>query len=245
MKKFLSLALGAILATGCSVYHPQAVDIPLINHQGDLRIDASLGVSTFVIPDIFSLNLTASYGLGDWVAGQAHVSYGGSCYYFQAAPGVFFPLGAKSVFEAYAGVGQGGSWADKVEPEEEKGGTSGNDYNFDGRFLVPFLQANFGWHDVGKIHFDFAVGLKAGVYLPDYNYYELDSNGDKISSTEQVYTTSQVLLEPQLRIRFGGEHLKFGLGFGFAWLGDLGDGQKGYNFHYDPFTVTAGITYAL
>ena len=153
--------------------------------------------------------------------------------------------GAKEAKEAAKDAKETKDAKEAKEPEEEKGGTSGNDYNFDGRFLVPFLQANFGWHDVGKIHFDFAVGLKAGVYLPDYNYYELDSNGDKISSTEQVYTTSQVLLEPQLRIRFGGEHLKFGLGFGFAWLGDLGDGQKGYNFHYDPFTVTAGITYAL
>lgn len=249
MKKFLRLclcsSLSVVLLSGCSIYHPQAVDIPLINHQGDLRVDASLGVSSFIIPDIYSINVTGSYGISSLFSAQVHANFGGNCYYFQAAPGIYFPLGAKSVFETYVGVGHGGSWADNLEPEDDVSNASNNDYNFDGRFLLPFLQANFGWHDLGRIHFDFAIGLKAGIYMPDYNYYELDSNGNRIASSEQAYTSSQFLFEPQLRFRFGSEKLKFGLSFGFAWLGDMNDGENSYNFYYDPFTVSAGVTFTL
>ena len=65
-----------IILTGCVVYQPQAVDIPLINKKKDLRIDAGISNLSFA-------NATISYGLTDKVAVQTFGSYqSGERYYF-------------------------------------------------------------------------------------------------------------------------------------------------------------------
>jgi hypothetical protein len=58
-----------ILVIGCAVYHPQTADIPLIDHKGDLRIDAGASL----IPSVHS---TFSYGLTKRIALQAFGSSG-------------------------------------------------------------------------------------------------------------------------------------------------------------------------
>ena len=90
----------AVLATGCSIYHPQAVDIPLIDHKGDVRVDVSAAMSAMVVPDVVTMNTTVSYGFTDWLAGQAHINYGGDNYYAQVAPGAYYPLGEHGLLEA-------------------------------------------------------------------------------------------------------------------------------------------------
>ena len=59
----------SLMVTSCTVYHPQAVDIPLINHSGDTRIDASVGASMWATLDAINLNATASHGFNDWLTG--------------------------------------------------------------------------------------------------------------------------------------------------------------------------------
>ena len=61
----LFAAIVSLLSTGCQVfiYQPQAVDIPLINHQGDTRVDAAVGISTFLLPNRLTLNATGTYGI--------------------------------------------------------------------------------------------------------------------------------------------------------------------------------------
>ena len=108
-RKFMFLALLPLLAS-CSIYHPQAVDMPLINHAGDVRVDANLSMSAWLVPDATNLNLTGSVGITDALAGQLHVNYGGDNAYVQAAPGIYFPVGENFVVETYAGFGYGGAF---------------------------------------------------------------------------------------------------------------------------------------
>lgn len=237
----LLLGLMATLATGCSIYHPQSVDIPLINHSGDTRIDATAAMSFFVIPSTFTLNATATHGFNDWFAGQLHANYGGSNFYVQAAPGAYKTLGEKSVLEGYAGVGYGGAWNEKVQQES----SSNNNYAYDGTFILPFVQGNFGWHDLSAAHIDIAFGLKCGAYLPDFNYRDLDADGNTVEGS-YIYTTSNFLLEPQVMLRLGSSNVKLNIRLGFAWLSDLfSENSSAHNIYSDPLSASVGINFSF
>ncbi|KWW32026.1 MAG: hypothetical protein AUK63_122 [bacterium P3] len=237
----LTLTVG-ILFAGCSIYHPQSVDIPLINHNGDTRVDASAALSWMVIPSTFTVNGTVTHGFNDWLSGQLHANYGGNNFYVQAAPGTYYPTGDHSVLEGYAGIGFGGAWSDEVE--SNSGSANSNSFAYNGTFLLPFAQANFGWHDLTKAHIDIAVGLKVGAYLPRFSYHELGDSGEILAGTDYDYTRTNLLLEPQMLLRIGGEHLKFNIRFGMAWLNDLLDEESNArNFYSDVVSASTGLTF--
>ncbi|MBQ3787177.1 MAG: hypothetical protein II849_00035 [Bacteroidales bacterium] len=245
----LSLVAAAAMAvSSCSIYHPQAVDIPLINHPDDVRVDASLGLSTWVIPDVFTLNATASYGFNDWLAGQAHFNYGGDNLYAQLAPGAYFPLSENAVVETYVGLGLGGAWRDNISSSHanENDTTTFHQYGYSGNFFLPFAQANIGWHDLTAAHIDLAFGLKLGAYLPDFDYKKYDDNGNLIAGSDQTYNTANFLVEPQFLFRIGGERMKFNVKVGFNWLSDI-FGSDSYSgpFTADLFTISTGFTFSL
>lgn len=236
------IALVGLTFSSCSIYHPQSVDIPLINHSGDTRIDASLGMSWWVIPSTVTLNGTVTHGFNDWLAGQLHGNYGGDNYYLQAAPGAYLPLGDNAVLEGYAGVGFGASWSDKVESNSES--ANSNSFAYDGTFLLPFIQANIGWHDLSRAHIDLALAVKLGAYMPQFSYHELDANGNKMPATDYEYTQSNCLVEPQMLFRIGGETLKFNIRLAMVWLSDLDDSHSSArNFYSDLFSVSTGLTF--
>ena len=242
IKSALIAALVGLTFASCSIYHPQSVGIPLINHSGDTRVDASLAMSWWVVPSTFTFNTTVSHGFNNWFSGQLHANYGGSNYYLQAAPGAYCPLGDNAVLEGYAGVGFGGAWSDEVESNSES--ANSNSYAYTGTFVLPYAQANIGWHDLSGAHIDLGLGFKVGAYMPNFNYHELDGNGDKIASSEYDYTTTNLLVEPQLLFRIGGEHFKVNLRAGFAWLSDINkDDSKSRNFYYDLTSLSAGVTF--
>lgn len=240
MKKLLSLVGSLLLLPGCSIYHPQPVDIPLINHSRDARVDVSASMSAWLIPDLFSFNVTGAYGFNDWLTAQAHANFGGDNYYGQIAPGFYYPLGEKSVIETYVGIGYGGGWRDNVDQENSDKATS--NYSFSGHYMLPFVQGNFGWHDLSALHIDLAFGLKLGDFKPDFDYYDVDASGDEVPGTRQSYTASNFLIEPQFMLRLGGEHMKLSFRAGYAWLSDLGDNGSN-KFIYDPITGTIGLTF--
>ncbi len=247
MVRFRLTVIVAMLMTlaGCSIYHPQAVDIPLINHAGDGRIDAAIGVSTFVLPDVVTLGGTVSYGFNDWLAGQAHLNYGGDNIYAQLAPGAYLPLSAKSVLEGYVGLGAGSAWRGptqaSAQPQSDTGTIHFNKYGYTGGFLLPFIQANIGWHDLTNAHIDLALGLKGGAYCPDFRYEEFDDNGSHIPDNDFFYRTTNMLFEPQLQFRIGGEKIKYCLRVSIVMLGDLSNG--GGKFTTDYFTISNGLTF--
>lgn len=239
----LAAVLLALLSAGCSIYHPQTVDIPLINHAGDTRLDVAVGMSTWLLPDVVTVGATVSHGFNDWLAGQAHINYGGDNVYGQVAPGAYLPLGEHGLLEGYIGMGLGGSWHDRSQPTND---TAVYSYDYKGRFSVPFGQVNIGWHDLTGAHIDLALGLKAGTYLPSYAYNRYESlEATEPSSTER-YVTPSALLEPQLQFRIGGEMAKFCLRLSYAWLSDF-YAENGSNSHFttDLFTLSAGVNFTF
>lgn len=245
-KCLFGIALLGLLSTGCSIYHPQAVDIPLINHAGDTRVDASLAMSTWLLPDVMTVNATASYGFNDWLAGQAHINYGGENFYSQFAPGAYLLLGEHGLLEGYVGSGFGGAWRKPTMQTDDS--ASSHTYGYKGRFSVPFGQVNIGWHDLTAAHIDLALGFKAGAYLPNFQYREYDSSGILLTDECYTYATPSLLLEPQLVFRIGGEHVKFCLRGSFAWLSDIeGNASSGnsHNFTSDLFTLSAGVNFSF
>ena len=244
----LLCALAAVVPTSCTIYHPQAVDIPLINHAEDVRVDASVALSTWLLPDVFTVNGTVSYGFNDWLAGQAHFNFGGDNVYGQLAPGAYFPLGAKSVVETYAGLGMGGSWRDNVSSSHARHSDNEafSSYSFSGHYMLPFVQGNIGWHDLTKAHIDLAFGLKLGAFLPDFDYKEFDENDDMVDGSQFRYTTGNFLVEPQLLFRIGGEKVRFNIKAGMAWLSDIyDDNGKSGKFTADIFTLSCGFTFSF
>ncbi|MBR1549847.1 MAG: hypothetical protein IJ634_04340 [Bacteroidales bacterium] len=244
----LVLAAAALTGTSCSIYHPQAVDIPLINHAEDVRVDASAGISAWVLPDVFTFNTTVSYGFNDWLAGQAHINFGGDNIYAQLAPGYYYPLGEHSVVETYVGFGMGGAWRDNVSSSyaNENDTATFSEYGYSGHFMLPFAQANIGWHDLTAAHIDLAFGLKLGAYLPDFDYRRYDENGALIAGSEHSYSTANFLVEPQFLFRVGSSHMKFNVKVGFAWLSDLySAGSDSGPFTADLFTISSGFTFAF
>jgi hypothetical protein len=111
LRSWAVVAVFAMMVTGCSIYHPQSVDIPMINHAGDTRVDANVALSTWVLPDVLTAGATVSYGFNDWLAGQAHLNFGGDNVYGQVAPGAYLPLGEHGLLEGYVGMGMGGRLA--------------------------------------------------------------------------------------------------------------------------------------
>lgn len=240
---FFILVLATLVATGCSIYHPQSVDIPLINHEGDSRLDVSASLSATVFPDVLTVGATYSYGINDWLAAQAHINFGGSNAYGQLAPGAYLPLGEHGLLEGYAGVGFGGMWMSEPAKEFSFDTASQDQYLLRGTFVVPFVQANIGVHDVGKVHFDAALGLKAGAYLPAIDYLRY-SDGVHVEGQDYRYSTANLLFEPQLMLRLGGERTRWNLRVSYAWLSDMMQGG-GNHFIYDLFTVSTGLTFAF
>ena len=240
---FTILAVAATLVLGgCSIYHPQTVDIPLINHAGDTRLDVAAGVSTWLLPDVVTFGGTISYGATDWLALQGHLNYGGDNIYFQAAPGAYLPLGEHGLLEGYAGYGIGSSWREAQASSSDT--VSAGTYAYSGHFSLPFGQVNIGWHNLGRAHIDLALGLKGGAYMPDFQYNRYDADGVLMPSHCSHYSTPNLLIEPQLQFRIGGERVKYCLRISMAFLSDINT-NGGEHFTADFLTISNGLTFSF
>ena len=230
---FLSAVLSLTLAS-CSVYHPQAVGIPLIDHSGDSRIEASASASFWAAPDALNLNLTATHGFNDYLAGQIHFNYGVDNYYGQVAPGYYLPFSDHGVFEAYFGYGYGGVNRDSERDD------SGDEEDFNGRYHLPFAQINIGCHDLTGAHIDLGFGMKVGYFMPDFNYTKIRSN---VVTDSEHFTTNHLLFEPQVMVRFGSEKVRLGINLGFAWLQDFN--RDNTQMIFDFLTGSIGLSFSL
>ncbi|MBO4244104.1 MAG: hypothetical protein J5882_03495 [Bacteroidales bacterium] len=249
-RALLLLAVLAGLCTSCSFYKPQAADIPLINHSGDLRVDGCVSMSTLTIfPTSTGAHLTGSYGINDWMAAQAHLaldgSEGGLGY---MAIGAYYPY-KKFVVEGYLGAGLGytppyNSGSNESNVEDPTVETSSISYTRNdvrgGNYQTYFLQANVGWVDLAKGHIDIGFGIKQGWINSDFR-----TEHRTYHATTDTYTTDIVryrgmtpITEPQLMFRAGSQNLKFSLKLGFLIMPNA-------EFVYSNFTISAGINYRL
>ncbi len=218
------LLLSSTVMTSCIVYHPNLVDIPLINKKHDLRIDAGLS-------DVLSANATISYGLTKKIAVQTYGSFGSDEKYFlQGALGYYKDLGNRRIMEIYSGFGYGYGNAYK----------DANPGNLYGDYQVYFAQFNLGKVNGSFAHMDYGIGVKAGFLhsnLTDKNYYKIYSeNGPYLN-----YKDNNILLEPVCFIRFGGEKLKVNFKLGGSLMYKLTNTDK--NFPYSHVNFGIGLNY--
>lgn len=251
MKKALLLfAVLAGVCTSCSFYKPQAADIPLINHSGDLRVDGCVSMSTLTIfPTSTGVHLTGSYGVNNWLAAQTHLaldgSEGGLGY---LAVGAYHPY-KKFVVEGYLGAGHGYTppyhqnsnegGADDPTVETSSISHTRNDIK-GGNYQTYFLQANVGWVDLAKGHIDIGFGVKQGWINTNFRteHRSYNANTDTYTTDVTRYRGMMPITEPQLMFRTGGQNLKFTLKVGFLIMPDA-------RFPYSNFTISAGLNYRL
>ena len=238
LRKSLAILAGTITISACSVYHPQAVDIPLMTQQGETKIEASASLSGWLFPDASSLNVTATHAFTDCLAGQAHLNYGSGMGAAQLAFGAFKPFREHFVLEGYMGLNTGFMNVDNKSTDDD-GTEHAKTYSYDGRFNVPFSQINIGWHDLLKGHFDVGLGFKAGAYMPNIHYYEYDKDEVRIDEKTYHYTTPNLLIEPQFMMRLGSQKVKWIFKAGFCSLSDIAEGAQ--HFTYDVYTLSTGV----
>lgn len=232
MKKIVFFAVAALTLSGCSVYHPQAVDIPLMTQKGETHVDAALSISYWAVPDASNINATVTHAFSDHIALQVHGNYGIDTYYGQLAPGYFLPFGNNGVMEVYAGYGFGGVNRDGNKEDD------GIKKDFSGHYHLPFAQFNLGCHDLTAVHLDLGFGIKAGYFIPDFSYTKYK---DDVETLSQHFTSKHMLLEPQVMVRFGAEKVKFGVKVGYAWL--QGFDRDDTDMIFDMITFSAGFTF--
>jgi hypothetical protein len=222
-----------IFLSGCAVYHPQTTDIPLIDHKGELRIDAGASL----IP---SLHSTISYGLTNSIALQAYGSAGiEHRRYAQFSPGFYKSLRNKKVFEIYSGFGLGSANTIKDPlanmPERVKQSLSGN-------YQLYFVQFNWGKNADKSRELDWGLGLKTGIFhsrLTDENYYGIYSEGEPY----QIYNDNSILLEPVFSFRIGKEKTKFTYKFALTRIFKL---NHVHNFIPAPLlNMSLGLNFKL
>ena len=233
-KRHLFIALVAATLSSCSIYHPQAVDIPLIDHAGDSRIDfAGSGSNSDM-----SVNSTYSYGFTDCLAGQVHFNLSDNMLCGQLAGGAYKTLGNHGVLEGYIGYNAG---LVKCEADIYDVSSNNSRYKFKGNFSVPFGQINIGWK---WPHIDLGAGLKIGYYIPEINYkeYSYDQKGHLHPTISENYTDKNILIEPQFIFRIGSEHFKWCLKAHFSKINNVDPNDIGISdLSYDTFSISSGL----
>ena len=73
-------------------------------------------------------------------------------------------------------------------------------------------------------------------------YSDIDKEGNTMEGSI-LYTTPNLLVEPQLMMRIGSENVKFSVKFGMAMLSDVS--SESGKFMYDFFTGALGVTIAF
>ena len=213
-----------MMITGCGVYHPQTIDIPLINKKNDIRVEAGISV----IP---SVHAAVSYGLTNKVAIQTFGSIGTEHrYYFQIAPGLYKKIENQKVIELYSGFGYGYANTQKNLLASDIWGYHYEEKLF-GNYQLYFVQFNWGKKGNQSGDMDWGFGIKTGLFhsnLKDQNYYEIYSETGPYPFLKE----NSILLEPIWFFRTGSKNVKFSYKFGFTRVFKLTN-QK--NFIPAPF----------
>lgn len=181
------------LMTGCNIYFPQVVDLPMLEQQGDLRLDASADI--FVVGG----RATATYAVTNHFGIQASGILSTLGWASQGAAG-FYTTRGHQIYEIYAGFSGG---------ESSRSGI----FNMRtwGDFNTYFLQADYGWTRLANNHIDLGFGLKSG-YIEGTYWVQRDDN------LPNHYPQSSLFIEPTLTFRVGWQHLKFTLGAGLSFM---------------------------
>lgn len=193
MKRLMTfgILIATFMLTGCGIYYPQMVDLPMLEQQGDLRANLSVN------PGFLCTYTSAAYAATDHLGVQGSFNISPDTRAGQGALGWYNTWGHQ-VLEIYVGAGMGVSSYTGVF-----GGRRWGD------FSTYFVQADYGWVNLANSHIDIGFGLKAGRLAGS----QFISHDDDAPS---VRKESVMLLEPTICLRVGWEHLKFTLTGGYA-----------------------------
>lgn len=215
--------------TGCA-YFPQLVDVPLINHKNDLRIDAAVSANP-------SVQGTVTYGVTEKLALQIAGNYKSTdVNYLQGAVGCYKNKN-KLVNELYAGIGYGLANAhNMVFPGELKG-----------NYQVYFMQYNLGKVQNRILNSDFGLGIKVGYLhsdLLDQNYYSSFFEYPEYDhQIVRVLKDDNLLVESTLMYRFGFEKLKFNFKIGYCMLYKFTNRQISEDLPLFPLNMSFGFSF--
>ena len=235
MKKAFYLFVTAAVMCSCSVYHPQMTDVPLITHQGDGHAEYSASIDWMGVPIAIENNLSISYGVTDWLAVQAAGSTDmGRGLYGQAAAGIYKAFGS-AVVELYGGYGTGYCYNDDSKKSHS--------WYQQGRYQVGYGQLDFGWVGLIDGHLDIGFGLKGGMVYPDVTLWKekVAEDGNTYMVRETDYKEQHLLVEPQLMLRVGGQHLKACIRLGCCDLTPVK--KEAELLPYAPFSIAVGVNY--
>lgn len=222
MQSRIAIALlSLLLLSSCGAHVPTAVDLPLMEHQGELRAN---GVILFdKSKPIYSLS--AAYGITDHLAAQAHVTQWNHKHY-QGALGWYTTYNNHSVLEVYGGY----AYQEAHNQYQSR--------RYDGDHRCGFLQANYGWPRIalyGKWYLNAGASIKLGYLHSIVSTLKLDDNTTAVPSTYNNIFCEGLL---QLGIGYGhfGLNLQGGLNRPIAPTTDIG---------WLPLLGSIGITFTL
>lgn len=203
---FVSIVL-LVTINACSVYTPNALNVPLLKNKNDLSVGLQVGSGG---------NLQAAYAISNHVGIMGNAmgvknevtindnirSGKGSLYELGLG---YFASSGKNVFELYSGAGIG-----KVDIDKKF--TSLNitrNFNADGRRI--FIQPSFG--RVGR---NFEIAFSTRFSFVKYRNVVTTYTVDDLTSDNfaNIDRPSWLFIEPALTLRAGSEKLKFQLQIG-------------------------------
>ena len=220
----ISLFSFLLILSGCSVYNPHLIDIPLMQEKKDLRVDAGISI---LVPSVRS---SISYGLTDNVAMQFFGSFGSDYrYYFQGSTGIYKRRNDRYVQELYGGFGYGyGCAYDGAKPA-----------TLDGKYQLYFAQYNLGKIADQKSGAEFGFSIKTGILHSNL----LDNNFHELNNSIVEFESNSILLEPSVMARFGKGKLKFTINLSASYLIKINPIDRHTNT--DPLNFGFGLNYRL
>jgi len=225
------IVLAGLFPASCIMYHPHNIDLPLLQEQGDLRVEASAATSLPTLAGT-SVNLSAAYALLPHVGLTAYGSLTEwNNRYGQLGVGTFWPLSTYTVLEAY--VGYGGGYSHHMNKRVDR------DYRVvEGPYSLMFSQVDFGWAGLADETIDVGVGIKSGLLNSHWSNTLYDST-DVATAEPEMLERPFFLLEPQAMFRVGGPHVKFSLNLAYAFIFDWPTDNDFFN--YERLSISAGV----
>lgn len=228
------LILPALLLSGCGVYNPQVVHIPLLSQRGEVQLEGAALPTTGNQKAPADLRASLAWAVSDHLAVAASLDPFRN--YTQGMAGFYFSQANNFVWELYVGAGWG--WG----RESNIGGREPWTIP-EGSYRTVFLQADAGWLNLTrKGHLDLGFSLKAGPLEAWIRHGEMYTEAD--GSFAVKYTTvnsTSILLEPTAELRFGWERLKFNVKVGYCHLVSLH--PAGYRLSHGRLAFGAGLSY--
>jgi hypothetical protein len=210
--------------TGCTVYMPQPIIVPLFSNKHEFQAN----LSTSIIPSVSS---SIAYSPLKHIGVQAYgLIAPDKIHYYQASGGYYWKSGSGMTMEIYGGFGAGQGMIVK----------NSDNSTLSGDYSVSFLQYNLGQTGLSSKNIDYGFAIKAGMCeatITDKGYYDITVL-NPIINVNHYY-----LIEPSAFIRFGKKKLRTGIQLNGASFINVNVKQK--QMPSRPITIGFSMNYKI